>query len=261
MFLKGETGVQTLAASLEVAGAGIILWDDFWKSVSRLLSGATMASVLLKYDANLPKNDGTLVTNLSSYQSSATDPDEEYARKLQAQFDNEVVNIDNNCRSNSATNKMKTDEELARELQAQFEGTSRNKDDSMPQLESATNQGGSNDVSTLALCTENPTIEFNTKPDEIDPTSTLDLPCSESKHSFGDTFDLYYYNGLRGGRMRKFKVTRLTSEEAVGASIALSSGSASGVGNNINTALEDVVRTRWPSCTFDWMGNTPPAID
>lgn len=30
----GDNGVQTLKAYLEVSGAGIILWNDFWKVIS-----------------------------------------------------------------------------------------------------------------------------------------------------------------------------------------------------------------------------------
>jgi hypothetical protein len=74
---------------------------------------------------------------------------------------------------------------------------------------------------------------------------------------YGDSFSLYHYNGLRGGTLTAFRITRLSPEEAVGASIALNKGSASdGSGD-----LEDVVRTKWPSCMVDWGGKKPPFID
>jgi hypothetical protein len=74
---------------------------------------------------------------------------------------------------------------------------------------------------------------------------------------YGDKFSLYHYNGLRGGTLTTFRITRLSPEEAVGASIALNKGNASdGSGD-----LEDVVRTKWPSCMVDWAGKKPPFID
>jgi hypothetical protein len=42
----GENHLGTLTASLEVGDAGIILWDDFWKATSRLMTGATVEQVL-----------------------------------------------------------------------------------------------------------------------------------------------------------------------------------------------------------------------
>ena len=44
--IGGEHALQTLAATLEVSGADIILWDDFWKATSRLMTGASLESVL-----------------------------------------------------------------------------------------------------------------------------------------------------------------------------------------------------------------------
>ncbi|GMH69976.1 hypothetical protein TL16_g05293 [Triparma laevis f. inornata] len=48
MDVVGEAGLPRLADSLEEAGCGIILWDSFWKAVSRLLTGASLESVLEK---------------------------------------------------------------------------------------------------------------------------------------------------------------------------------------------------------------------
>jgi hypothetical protein len=73
---------------------------------------------------------------------------------------------------------------------------------------------------------------------------------------FGESFPLYHYNGLRGGTLTPFRVTRMTAEEAVGASHSLGASSSVGGGD-----LEDVVRTKWPSCVVNWLGKTPPYID
>lgn len=73
---------------------------------------------------------------------------------------------------------------------------------------------------------------------------------------FGESFPLYHYNGLRGGTLTPFRVTHMTAEEAVGASHSLGASSSVGSGD-----LEDVVRTKWPSCVVNWLGKTPPYID
>jgi hypothetical protein len=78
--------------------------------------------------------------------------------------------------------------------------------------------------------------------------------------TFGETFPLFHYNGLRGGSLTNFRVTRLSPEEAVGASIASESGSGKG-GSTKSGDLEDVVRTKWPSCMINWGGKDPPFID
>lgn len=79
---------------------------------------------------------------------------------------------------------------------------------------------------------------------------------------YGETFCLYHYNGLRGGVLMPFRVTRLTAEEAVGASVALNrSAAAGGHRSGPDMSLEDVVRTKWPSCMINWLGQNPPYID
>ena len=42
----GVEGVQRLAQFLEEDGSGIIIWDGFWKTISRLMTGATLNAVL-----------------------------------------------------------------------------------------------------------------------------------------------------------------------------------------------------------------------
>ena len=43
--------VSALTANLEMAGNGIILWTDFWRAVSRLMSGASVEAVLAGHEA------------------------------------------------------------------------------------------------------------------------------------------------------------------------------------------------------------------
>ena len=82
----------------------------------------------------------------------------------------------------------------------------------------------------------------------------------QSKETYGDEFQLYHYNGLRGGTMRPFRVTRLSADEAIGASVALGSTQHSSV--RYGGDLEDVLRCKWPSCKINWLGErSPPSID
>ena len=78
---------------------------------------------------------------------------------------------------------------------------------------------------------------------------------------FADSFTLYHFNGLREGTMTAFGVTRLSAEDAVGASVAMNTGGGGGMGGGGDRGLEEVARTRWPSAKFDWGGETPPSID
>jgi Na+-transporting methylmalonyl-CoA/oxaloacetate decarboxylase gamma subunit len=47
-----EGSISALSACIETAGANIILWDDLWRSVSRLLSGATLEAVLQSHGSS-----------------------------------------------------------------------------------------------------------------------------------------------------------------------------------------------------------------
>ncbi len=163
-----KESVGTLAASLEMSGAGIILWNDFWKKVSRLKTGALIRNVL---------------------------DDEEYARQLQAQFEAEDnANISSTSQASTTT-------------------------DVVP-----FNQNG---------------LNFETYSD----------------HSF----QLFHYNGMRGGELTSVTVTRMNPEEAVGADAALVDSSAGLAGIGCDD-LESVIRTKFPSCMFDWKGRQPPSL-
>ena len=71
----------------------------------------------------------------------------------------------------------------------------------------------------------------------------------------GLSFPLYRYNGLYGGKITPFWLTRLSAEEAVGASFISRSGGGSG------GDFEDVLRTKWPSSLINWLGGRSPRID
>lgn len=199
--------VQTLAAFMDRYGAGIILWEDLWKRTSRLLTGASLESILNGTDeANSSGNN-----NSSIVKSEASNPNE-----------NEL-----------------TDEELARKLQAEWNKEDENEVMSGPSLVNTFGSG----VSSVTTSTGS---NQNTAPIE----------------TFGRTFQLYHYNGLRGGNFKAFRVTRLSAEEAIGASISLGgSNQASHNVGGFGGELDAVLRTKWPSCKIDWLDGSPPSID
>ena len=60
--------------------------------------------------------------------------------------------------------------------------------------------------------------------------------------------------------MYGFSLIPRSSVNAVGQSIALSGGGG-GTGIFANSHIEEILRTRWPGCRLDWLGNNPPSID
>ena len=100
----------------------------------------------------------------------------------------------------------------------------------------------------------------------VDDSCMTDIVVPQNELEFeryGDCFSLYHYNGLRGGTLTPFRVTRLCADEAVGESICLSRSSEGAVcgGETVQVAdlniaqdLEDIVRTKWPSCVIHWGG-------
>lgn len=198
--------VQTLAAFMDRYGAGIILWEDLWKRTSRLLTGASLESILDGTDEanSIASNNSNAATSGGSNINDAQLSDEELARKLQAEWNDESEIL------------------------------------SGPSLANAF-ESGSTGSATSSLGTNQNTVPAQT---------------------FGQTFQLYHYNGLRGGNFKAFRVTRLSADEAIGASISLggsnqASHSASGFGGE----LDAVLRTKWPSCKIDWLNGSPPSID
>jgi len=272
----GESGVSMLAASLEVSGAGIILWDDFWRIAGRLMTGATLESVLqgggdgsvssvnaiggagsIISDNDLNVADSTIT--MSHDIDAQTARDEEVARRLAAELGSSPIV--------SSTPQPKSDEELARELQAKFDAE--NSNGGLANITPASNLFGEsitqpdNNQSTVPNDENRFSILSSGNGKESDvSTAGFNFSAQQTRHNmefekFGDTFSLHHYNGLRGGILTTFKITKLSPEEAVGASVALSQRSANNAGGPQERGrkigdLEDVVRTRWPSCAFNW---------
>jgi hypothetical protein len=271
----GEHALQTLAATLEVSGADIILWDDFWKATSRLMTGASLETVLQGDDDQPPlllriteqgEADATLPAAAAA-SASKPESDEEMAKRLSAEWGGPTESIfsdDEDASPSAAAAGALSDEEYARKLQAQFDSWGTSSVSAVAGDDAATQAAVADDLTTA-------TIEEDEKmPDAAPPphdivdltggTFTTNNTKAPDFETFGDTFSLYHYNGLRGGTLTPFRVTRLTAEEAVGASIAMSNA-ASGGGGASGGDLEDVVRTKWPSSMINWLGKAPPYID
>jgi len=191
--------VQTLAAFLDRYGAGIILWEDLWKRTSRLLTGASLESIL----------DGTDEASTNNTSNVASAPE-------------------------ATNNVAMSDEELARKLQAEW----------------------NDEVEILPASSL-----VNVFDEKTTQTTTSSNSSSNPTETFGHTFRLYHYNGLRGGNFKAFSVTRLSADEAIGASISLGGDASAGAGFGGGGELDAVLRTKWPSCKIDWLHGLPPSID
>ena len=295
----GENGINMLAASLEVHGAGIILWDDFWRVAGRLLTNASLESVLQSDDAtseitgsggNTAAHAGCVIENEDTGLARSTvamaystdlqiENDEEMAKRLATEYGTapKDLNLSAANASSMAENSLsnaKSDEEYARILQAQFdaEGSSKGENFASTSLHNTMN----NTSASMAIVkyehsnsSNTPQTALNAEDNKGKIKPIMQKPTTQSKSQnhhnieferFGETFTLHHYNGLRGGILTTFQITKLSAEDVVGASVALSQSSSQGAGgsqeyskqNRGSGDLEDVVRTRWPSCVFKW---------
>ena len=255
----GDNGVQTLKVYLEVSGAGIIIWDDFWKSASRLCSGSSIEALMTSEDMQIDNIVDDVPIQMDQYgqmdTGGLTTPppaagasDEEYAKKLAAEWGTAA----------------KSDEDFARELQAQLNAESSDIVDLTSQIATTDDAASLDSIPPLSSRPLTPIDGGDIKMIEAAPTTDLkDWKPQSSKtqqlefEKHGHFFPLFHYNGLYGGKLTPFRLTRLSPTEAVGASIALSGGAHGGAGGD----LEDVVRCKWPSSLVNWLGKSAPSID
>lgn len=272
-----EPKIQTLASSMEVGGgAGIILWDDFWKVAGRLMTGAAIESIL----GEGTSTDPIMIGDLPALVPAGKETDEEMARRLNAEWSNNglsglnalssaaaVVSTPNDSMDVEPSPGM-SDEEFARVLQAAFDSGN-----DIPATSSVGAVQGdetiADDLSNTAGFLSPANAEIENRSLLGDTETPMDAEMQDSKaaakrtgsfEEFGETFSMFHYNGLRGGVLTPFRVTRLSSREAIGSSVALNRGGAA-VGGGSSQDLEDVVRTKWPSCNVDWLGARAPFID
>lgn len=274
--------VQILAAAIEVSGAGIILWDDFWKVASRLMTGTSVETVLqghkddnevqivpahvgYEHGASVFDNDNDIPPLIAA---TRDETDEEIARRMDNEYNSSPIRDDilglGEAAARTSPMEVETDpnllsdEELARKLQAEWD---------------AEIGGGGEGLSVSSDRAASGSPSHLSDDGSIGPPRPPTPPHSNRKNDsksaaksnthehmfeqYGDTICLYHYNGLRGGLLTPFRITRLSAEEAVGASIALNRNARGGGSGD----LEDVVRTKWPSCMINWLGQASPYID
>eukprot|EP01036_Dinobryon_divergens_P031051 gene31051-40389_t len=89
-------------------------------------------------------------------------------------------------------------------------------------------------------------------------SSVMDLTTDDA-----ESFTLYHFNGLQSVSSRSLKLTGFklhlrSVDDAVGQFITFAGGEGGGsIGGNI-CPIEEVLRTRWPGCRVDWLGQGAP---
>lgn len=309
--------LTVVLCSFFASGAGIIVWDEFWKLASRLLTGATLTSVLqrgesdgsngsmppllltngeIHDESNQDKKPAAVpatfvnkkkppiqsrVTfqepvNLNAFASAsasvtdagtpiAMESDEQMARRLAEEWGAHDINRAPTPAAAAAarpsspmetdTTTMSSDEQLARKLQNEMWEEMAAQGISSSSVSAASVNAVSGSPPPPAF---EPDLPLKGETIVIDSVDSK-MPAKLEFETFGNSFRLFHYNGMRGGSLTPFRVTRLTAEEAVGASVPLTNA-----GGNKGAAtgdLEDVLRTKWPSCDIDWMGASSPSID
>jgi hypothetical protein len=325
---------------MQIAGAGIILWDDFWRICSRLMTGSSLESILSSQDDSMQVdvNEGVLFTpnEVASALASFSDDgggagvgknnnrngppllitqfgegkilpmmsapahqsDEELAKKLATEWGSLPIQggTFEETPSSTVDQAMKSDEDYARELQAMWDaemtaaghsstggsdnidltsqvattddvGTLESDDDdhmpfptvpNMENSEKGTSTATGTTVASVGTTATTATTATSSNDATVDNNQDKNRRNQLEFEKHGHSFSLFHYNGLHGGILTHFQLTRLSPTEAVGASIALSISSGHGTGG---CDLEDVVRTKWPSSVMNWFGKNPPSID
>jgi hypothetical protein len=224
-------GLSALANHIQMPGAGIIVWSDFWCNVSRLMTGVSLQSVIAG------KSDE------AGHSSGRQRSDSEVARELQQQFnsqDNSNI-VQGSAGGSDGGSRPRSDSDLARELQAQFDAG-----DAGASIASAPTSAPSDPAPA--------TPRVRSHIHRHDSIADPDEPAVE----------LYHYNGMSKkhssacATLVRAEMRRRATENAIGEAVALDV--ASGGGMSYMSPIDEVLRTRWPGCRIEWSG-TPPSLD
>jgi len=269
----GEDGVQALAAALEINGAGIILWNDFWNVARQFLIENKSLSHILQNDLSTSYFDANTVSNKTSedlvhqlhnqemeslrkQQQSQQQSDEDLARSLQAQWDAEDANAADTTAIQPYNNTSDSNFQLDSSAPMELLNTTQEENESI-----ICHNG---DVSDQDLSnqkqSDSPILDYLSSEEDnkltIIPT---DQEGSKNKKRTKGSFDFYHYNGLRGGILTKFQITPFPKEhfEEVECKMDTSSNTNLNIKptalNMYSGDLEDVIRTKWPKCKlYEW---------
>ena len=240
---------------------------DLLLAASSHQSDEELAKKLAAEWGSLPDEGEICTKSMNSTVDRVMKSDEDYARELQALWDAEVTAAGHPFTGGSdsidLTSQVATTDDV---------GTLESDDDdhlaglgllpipTVPNLENSEKSSSTATSTTVASggTTATTATSSNDETTDNNQDKLRRNPLEFEKH--GHTFSLFHYNGLHGGTLTQFRLTRLSPTEAVGASIALSSNGSSAHGAG-GCDLEGVVRTKWPSSMINWLGKNPPSID
>merc|ERR1711862_371515 len=86
---------------------------------------------------------------------------------------------------------------------------------------------------------------------DMNTTTTNDTNLEEEEEeekNKDNSFILYHYNGLEGGILSTFRIIPFPSENET-------TEQQEGSSSCYTRDLEDVIRTKWPTCKYDWSLN------
>jgi hypothetical protein len=199
-------------------------------------------------------------SNGSNDNPIVVDSDADMAQRLSAEWSGDVsqtavstATISMSTASPMDVESTLSDEELARKLQEEWNAEASGGANTTGSVIAV--RGSPTPSSWKSLTDDTPNHNDTSKNNTNNGSNTARKPEFEK---YGKTFELFHYNGLRGGALKPFRVTRMSAEEAVGASISLMGHNTNG---SHNGDLEDVIRTKWPSSMINWLGAPPPSID
>eukprot|EP01038_Epipyxis_sp_PR26KG_P006233 gene6233-8588_t len=285
-LIYNDTDLARFRGHIQIDGE-IIVWSNFWESISKLMSGESLDSIISCPPLLMDMSTPHVANNSSMIQRS----DSDIARELEAELNGTSVNassyplpmiiVDNNHNhtshnSNIESTRMRSDSEIARELQAQWNdednvnGSILNLNDNFQPFTTynTSNNNNNNNNNKISSYTSPPpsspvshSKNNNSNSSGVNKRSEMHRSDSIAGED-AEEFQLYHFNGLesagRTARLTKFKLFRRSAVNSVGQATAFDDFQG---GSSFICPIEEVIRTRWPGCRFDWMGQNPPSVD
>ncbi|KAG5183644.1 hypothetical protein JKP88DRAFT_316433 [Tribonema minus] len=240
-----------LRSKLEMAGAGIVIWSDFWRAVSQLLTGTTLEALLRQEDGAAAHPAAAAAAHGSADGGGGgarPRSDSDVARELQRQFDTAaggaIVIDDDGGGGGGSSARPRSDSDVARQLQREFD-----------------NGGGGAEAAAAA----NSLLAMAVSPAAAAAPAREGIRRHDSvAQDDAPAVALYHLNGLVSGHrrpaLRQCALQRREEGSAIGHGVALWEGASVG-GVASSAAIDDVLRTRWPGCRVTWVGGIAPSLD